>query len=322
MKSPIFVFSLPRAGSTLIQRVLMSHQDVSSVAEPWIMLPFCYAKMKNGIFTEYNQSLSSYGIEDFIYNLPNKEEDYYQAIHNMLFSLYEKQCKNNEKYFLDKTPRYYLIIPEILKIFPDAKFIFLFRNPIHIYASLISTFANNRFKGIYNTYIDLYSGPKLLSDAYSQMKDKSIAIRYEDFVKDPKGIMRKISEYLEIDFDQNILSNFVSQDTKGRLGDPTGVKNYKQIEKKSLDKWKSIFSNSFRKKIIFKYIQSLDEATLQVQGYNKDKLLMEIDSIKVASGICLRDRLDYYYSTIIRIYKPNIFLSKSKNTRENRTYIS
>lgn len=322
MKSPIFLFSLPRAGSTLIQRVLMSNQDISSVAEPWIMLPFCYSKIKNGMFTEYNQSLSSYAIEDFINNLPNKEKDYYEALHDMLFTLYEKQCVNNEKYFLDKTPRYYLIIPEILKIFPDAKFIFLFRNPIHVYASLISSFAQNRFNHIYSTHIDLYSGPKLLSDAYVQIKDRSIAIKYEDFVQDPKIITKKISEYLKIDFDENTLSNFISQNTKGRLGDPTGVKNYNRIEAKSLDKWKSVFSNSFRKKIIIKYIQSIDERTFQVQGYNKDELLMEIESMKVASGICFRDRIDYYYSTIIRILKLNIFFSKSKNIRTREIYIS
>ena len=40
MKSPIFLFSLPRSGSTLLQRVLMSHKDIASVAEPWLMLPF------------------------------------------------------------------------------------------------------------------------------------------------------------------------------------------------------------------------------------------------------------------------------------------
>ena len=88
MKSPIFLFSLPRAGSTLLQRVLMSHKDVASVAEPWLMLPFSYAYKREGILTEYAHSVSYAAFEDFIGNLPNKEDDYYNALRNFAFTIY------------------------------------------------------------------------------------------------------------------------------------------------------------------------------------------------------------------------------------------
>ena len=37
--TPVFIFSLPRSGSTLTQRVLTAHDGVASAAEPWVLLP-------------------------------------------------------------------------------------------------------------------------------------------------------------------------------------------------------------------------------------------------------------------------------------------
>ena len=37
--TPIFIISLPRSGSTLLQRILTSHESVASASEPWLLLP-------------------------------------------------------------------------------------------------------------------------------------------------------------------------------------------------------------------------------------------------------------------------------------------
>jgi len=68
------------------------------------MLPFCYAHKSKGVLTEYSHSLSSDALEDFISNLPNGENDYFRALNEFASALYQKQCVNNETYFLDKTP--------------------------------------------------------------------------------------------------------------------------------------------------------------------------------------------------------------------------
>ena len=114
---PIFIFSLPRSGSTLLQKILASHPGISTVAEPWLLLPFVYANKKEGIITEYDEGICHRAFEDFIGNLPNKDNDYYKELGNFALKLYEKQVDKNAVYFLDKTPRYYYIIPEIVKMY-------------------------------------------------------------------------------------------------------------------------------------------------------------------------------------------------------------
>ena len=322
MKSPIFLFSLPRSGSTLLQRVLMSHKDIASVAEPLLMLPFTYAYKKEGVLTEYAHNVSYAALEDFIDNLPNKEDDYYKALGTFATTLYEKQCLNNEQYFLDKTPRYYYIIPEILKIFPTAKFIFLFRNPVHVMSSMIQTWSNGNLKNMYAYERDLNYGPKVLSYGYELLKDKAYAICYEEYVTNPEKYTKEICNYLELEFDETMLNSFIIQNTKGRMGDPSGVKEYKSISISSLSKWKKTFDNTFRKNMIYKYIECMDSNVLEIQGYKKEEILNEIKSFDVKNSFAFKDRTDFLYSNLVRIIKPNIWFGETTKKWASSRFLS
>lgn len=311
MESPIFIFSLPRSGSTLLQKILMTHKEVSSVAEPWLLLPFVYAYKKKGILAEYLHVESYTALEDFINNLPNKEADYNKALGSFANTLYEKQCINDEKYFLDKTPRYYNIIPEIAKSFPDAKFIFLFRNPVHVMSSIVQTWCKGQLNRLYIYDRDLNYGPKALSEGYTLLKNKAYALQYEQYILNPKKYTKEICKYLEIDFDNDMLNSFQQQDTKGKMGDPTGSKEYSNVNIKPLQKWKETFNTSFRKRFLKKYIQNIDNETLTIQGYNKDNILEEISKINTIQNIPLKDIIDLYYSSLVKYLKVNIWFGKN-----------
>src|SRR5215217_1222403 len=131
---PIFIFSLPRTGSTLLQRVLSAHNEVSSVAEPWVLLPLLYSLRKNGAYSEYGNNLMVSAVEDFCSELPNGRDDYLFEIRECVLRLYQKVSKSSDSpsYFLDKTPRYHLVADDIVQMFPDGKFILLWRHPLSV----------------------------------------------------------------------------------------------------------------------------------------------------------------------------------------------
>ena len=311
MQAPIFIFSLPRAGSTLMQRVLMSHESISSIAEPWLLLPQMYALKEEGTLSEYSSLTSYWAINDFIKNLPKKQEDYNASLKAFILDLYTKQCQNNERYFLDKTPRYYLIIDEIVNLFPEAKFIFLFRNPMHAYASMIKTWGNNRFNKIRSSYNDIVQGTKLLSEGYNKHKNKSIAVNYEAFVTNFEAELKNITDYLDFDINDSILNDFHTQDTKGTLGDPTGVKKYSSISEKSIHTWKSVFNSSLRKKFAIRLLNELDDSDLQTQGYKKESIIKELKELKAKNNHnWIKDNFDYFNNNLTRKYKLNLVFSK------------
>ena len=83
--------------------------------------------------------------------------DFLETLMSLLLTLYEKTCNPNKYYFLDKTPRYYLIFALIARLISDAKFISLIRNPSEVTASFIETWGKGRLRS-HPYYVDLYRG--------------------------------------------------------------------------------------------------------------------------------------------------------------------
>jgi sulfotransferase family protein len=309
---PIFILSLPRTGSTLLQRVLMSHSKISSFAEPHFLLPFVYANKKEGTLTNYSHASSYKAVNDVVNNLPNKENDFFKYLNEFSLKMYNSLSDEKSIYFLDKTPVYVWIIPEIIKIFPDAKFIFLFRNPIQVYASIISTFSNNKFNKMYRMERYLDEGFELLSDNYKKYKDISIGIKYEEFILEPEKILNEILAYLELDHEDHMLNSFHKQDLRGRSMDPTGVKKYTKLENAPLKKWKMVFNSRYRLKILRNYVNDLDTNSLLIQGYDKLTIVNEIDGFKPKGNFnFIEDFVNYQWNKIVIRFKLNILFAKN-----------
>lgn len=321
MKSPVFIFSLPRSGSTLLQRVLMTHKSITSLSEPWILLPQIYAYNKTASLSEYSSFSSQRGIANFIKNLPLENKDYEAELNKFMLNLYKKQCKNGELYFLDKTPRYYLIIDEIVRIFPNAKFIFLFRGPEKILSSMMTTWGSNGFKSFLTSYHDVTEGFEILSQAYEKYKSISVKVNYENFVANPEAELLSLMNYLELEFDINLINDFWNQDLKGQLGDPTGVKKYKSISQKSLDAWKENFNTIYRKKIAYKIVKEIDESSFLTQGYDKKDILNQIKELKSNLNIFRNFRDVFYYaiSKVTRRYNLHLFFYKNYKWFKQKT---
>jgi hypothetical protein len=297
----IFIFSLPRTGSTLLQRILMAHSKINSIAEPNILLPLIFMTKNQGVITKYSHWVTYWGIRDLIDNLPNKEESFNKFTNEYATHFYNSLSDESHEYFVDKTPRYYFIIPEIAKIFPDAKFIFLFRNPVQIFASIIQTWGKDRFylppKNKF--YVDLYEGVELISRGYELLKEKAYSIQYENFIKDPISYLKEIMKYLELDYEENMIRDFVKQDLKGGNVDPTGTKQYKKKETVTLEKWKDIFNTPYRKHVIKKYISNIDKNILETQGYDKSLIINDINRLHTKRNYYfIRDVIDFNKAVI------------------------
>lgn len=295
MIKPVFIFSLPRSGSTLLQRLLMAHSQVSSVAEPWILLPLLYTLRPNGQSAEYSHRISRRAVQDLIENMRGGQEEYIRQLRQFVEGIYASVARDGAVFFVDKTPRYYFIIPEIARLFPDARFIFLFRNPLQVYASVLSTWGKGGFRVLWGNHVDLKLGPKLLSAGYENLKVNSLALRYEDLIADPDAILKQVCEYIGTSYEPAMLEKFSQQNTNGRMGDPTGVYQYNVVEQGAQGKWKALFATELRKKIAMKYLASLPEDELAIQGYDKATLLQEIMGIEVRRESVKSTLVDAYY---------------------------
>jgi hypothetical protein len=275
---PLFLLSLPRSGSTLVQRVLGAHPDVATAAEPWVLLPHAYATRATGVYAEYGHALAARAIQEFAAALPGGEGTYRDELRAFALRLYEHAAGGPAVYFLDKTPRYHFIADDLFSLFPEGKFVFLWRNPLSVVASTVETWGRGKWK-IGRWRVDLFDGLANLVASRERHPDSSLSMRYEDLVSDPDTHWPLLFEHLELPFDPEILRSFPSVRVPGRFGDPTGVDEYDALTTRSIDKWRSTLANPFRKRWSREYLRWIGVERLAMMGYQLDDLLAELDAV-------------------------------------------
>jgi hypothetical protein len=277
MIRPIFVLSLPRSGSTLVQRVLAGAPQIATAAEPWLLLPHGYALRERGIAAEYTQPIAARALADFVHHLPAGETDYWTALRGFALELYAKASGPGATYFLDKTPRYHYITAELFEVFPDAKVVFLWRNPLAVVASIVETWAKGRWN-VERWQGDLH-GIAPLVDAHEAHRGTTIAVNYETLVGDPAATWPTIFEYLDLPFDPALLTSFSDVRLTGKMGDPTGVHRYQELSTEPLDKWKGTLGTRVRKRWCRSYLGWIGAERLATMGYDLPALEADLDAL-------------------------------------------
>ncbi len=180
--------------------------------------------------------------------------------------------------FLDKTPRYYLILDELHDLFPDAKFIYLFRNPVSIFSSMIEAFRGNKARRLDHLDKDLYLGPQLIAKSYLNNKERIHLVKYESLIKNPEQTVQNLCDYLEIEYSEEMITKFITQEITGH-GDQLGSKKYKTLTNNT-EKWKSIGNSVYRKKCFTRFMKSFNQNYLDFGQYNRNEIINEIHAIK------------------------------------------
>jgi len=317
---PIFVFSLPRSGSTLMQRILASHPEISSQSETWLLLPLFYSLRSQGGTAVYGHAKQVSAVRDLCKTLPGKEGDYLEQIESLAKSIYLKASCAGCSYFVDKTPRYHLIVEEIIKTFPDAKFIFLWRNPLSVIASLISTWGGGKWN-LFLFYIDLYKGLENLVSAYQKHRGNVLGVRYEDFISDSDKTCAAIFSYLDLEYRSEQLDRISQVSFSGDMGDPTGSRQYTEISDQPAKKWQGVLNNPLRKFWCKRYLHTIGTESLKTMGYEQASLLHDLGRAPAGVGYILSDLVRMLYGVAHRVLDVPVYLRKLEEFRyEGRMY--
>jgi hypothetical protein len=272
---PIFLFSISRSGSTLIQRIIAAHDGIATASEPWLLLPHAYTLRPRGVDAEYVHPLMVAAIEDFCDELPRGGEDYLAAMRRFSLDLYQQAAGEGATHFLDKSPPYCLVAEEIMRLFPEAKFVFLWRNTLSVLASMIETW------GPWHPTMmssDLFVGLPRLVAAYEKSREQAHTARFEDLVAADSGAWRSLMDYLEIEFEPSALERFAEVSLNGRMGDPTGSRRYSKLSREPDEKWKATLSNPIRRAWCRRYLRFLGTERLATMGYDRAGMERELDA--------------------------------------------
>lgn len=283
---PLFLLSLPRSGSTLLQHLLAAHPHIAATAEPWIQLPLVYALRPQGVAAEYGHDTMAVAISDFVESVGGIDA-WRSSIRRWAEDLYLRAAAPDAAYFLDKTPQYDLVADELVSIFPDAKVILLWRNPLAIVSSILRTFDGPGWP-LYPYAPHLFQGLATLVQVHERMRERVLDVRYEDIVEAPMEALKRIFGYLQLDMDEAVVETFGSLRLRGRMKDPKWG-HYSGVSREPLDRWREGIQGPLRTHWCRRYLRWIGPRRLALMGYDYDALMSELRRSRGSLRTSLRD---------------------------------
>lgn len=270
-----------------------------------------YPLRREGILTEYNHVSQHQALLKFIQTLPNGQKDYDSAIRSFALQLYSLHAPNSSGFFLDKTPRYHNIIPELARIFPEAKFLLLSRNPLAVTASILRTWSKDRFHRLYQFTGDIENGSSNLTRAIDLLGERCLVLNYENFTEKPEQELQRICRFLNIPLNPG-MNKPAPPLSKGSMGDETGARKYRDISTQSNKDWADFYHSRFRKRWAHDLLDKIGYEVVKGLGYNPEQLLKQIRETSNSKSLGIRDRIDLCGSSIV--YKTMIRAQWGKST--------
>jgi len=275
----ILLVSQPRAGSTMLQRILGAHSRVHTTAEPWLMLHPVYALRGEGHEAEYGARTAYRALQDFLSTLEGGEAHYYTALRRLGLHLYGTACAQaGKEYFLDKTPRYFMILPELARTFPEAHFFILLRNPLAVLASILHTWVQGEWIRLARHRENLLLAPHRLLEGLDLLGERAVAVHYEALVGEPAAQVAGLCQHLGLEFEPGMLNYGARPAFRGRYGDPAGVDQHIRPSTSSLERWLELGRSRQGRHLARAYLDSLGPEVVSRMGYDAGRLLARLEA--------------------------------------------
>lgn len=231
LQDPIFLVGFPRSGTTLLDTILRTHPLIDVIEEKPIVDRFV-VKLEE----EINSDLSK---------LANIDEKFYIKMRKTYLDLRkESHDVDPKKLCIDKMPLNLIFIGEIIRFFPNAKFIFALRHP---YDCVLSCFMQNfRLNNAMATFLKLEDAAKsynLVMTLWENLRNnidiKYHQIKYEDLVADFDNTVKNLLKFLEVDWDQSLKKFYETAGKRGIMNTPSYNQVSQPIYSKSINRWKN-----------------------------------------------------------------------------------
>jgi hypothetical protein len=197
---PAFILSSVRSGSTLLRVMLNTHSKIHAPHE--LHLRMVKVQLVNDYVT---RAMAELGADE-------------SELQYLLWDriLHRELMRHGKSVLVNKTPNDVLIWRRIVECWPDARFIFLLRHP----AATTSSWHRARKEWSRDrTAQDVLRYMRAVEEARTE--HGGLTVRYEDVTEKPKREMRRICEFLGVNWEPKMVAYGAADhgDFKSGLGD-------------------------------------------------------------------------------------------------------
>jgi hypothetical protein len=207
---PLFVLSVWRSGSSLLYTLLNQHSKIALMYEgdlPRLHL-FLWGRFRSGAWRErwefWNQGPSRHGIA--IESLPANVSNAWEATR----MVYQETARRKKAVIWgEKTPHWYDCPLRMAEKFPDARFIFLWRDMNAVMGSIARAARTDRFFRKAGFTERVLLGNERLRHACDALQARGCPVHevnYEELTADTSQCMQQICDFLEVPFESQMAS--------------------------------------------------------------------------------------------------------------------
>lgn len=229
---PVFLVGFPRSGTTLLERIISTHPDIFPSSEENIV-PRVIDKLNE---ISSNRLVYPRNLNDVTKGqITQLRQEYWNQVHKRCRAIPEGQL------FLDKAPLNLIELCFINRIFPEAKIIMVLRDPRDVCLScFMQQFAgNDAMANFYDldTTAKFYDATMRLYSHYKESLNLNVhTVRYEDVVADIETELRKLLDFVGLEWDEKVLS--YSQNRKYKIKTPSYHDTCKPLFTSAIERWR------------------------------------------------------------------------------------
>jgi len=225
----------PRSGTTLLEQVLDAHSEVTSAEETKLMHDEAYLPLIRDFpeGTSVLQALDSVPVSV----IRQARENYYRCMELFL------ERKIGGRLLVDKNPALNLMIPMVVRAFPETKFLVALRDPRDVVIScfmqaLPLTPISSAYLSLEGTVHQYANVMGFWLEMLPRMGGQWIYVRYEELVADLPAVARTTLDFLGIGFEENVLKFYEHARTK-RVNSPSHLDVQKPIYRSAVGRWRN-----------------------------------------------------------------------------------
>jgi len=224
---PVFIIGAGRSGTTLLRSMLVASGQIAIPPETQIIhkLPARF-QVRRGLgweglvkslipefeshkhFYLWKSNLASAYTNAM--KLPKNERSLAKLI-DVIYKTYAAEQFPEATFWGDQSPIHTFFLPNILSIFPNAKFVHLIRDGRDVVASLIKMNGDaSLYESIYRWKESIFRVKKMRR----KIKDVNyLEVKYEELVSDPETALRKVSDFIGIAYSNTMLDYWKLEST-------------------------------------------------------------------------------------------------------------
>lgn len=225
----------PRSGTTLLEQVLDAHPDIVSAEETHILHDEAYLPLSRGFPPEASvlEVLDSAPASALL----QSRQNYFRFTEPFIGK------PVGDKLLVDKNPALNVLIPAVVRIFPEASFLVAIRDPRDVCLScfmqpLALNPVSSAYLSIEGTVTQYASVMGFWRSVLPKLSNPWLEIRYEDAVENLETASRRVLAFLKVEWNDEVL-RFHEHARSKPLRSPSYADVTKPVFQRAVGRWRN-----------------------------------------------------------------------------------